>query len=350
MSANTYHNLQFFLNDFLTKYRLVLIYEPPDKPRKNRIPRKERICRFCGKKIPQVKFNNDPHIIPQLLGRNFGVSDFECDTCNNYFSKNETHLADFLGLIRTVLFVGGENNIPTFKSPGESLIARTDDDIEGQKSISISDLNRTSFSIDVETGKNKITYVKNSYIPINVYKALLKIALSILPDDQTDYYKPMFEFISNETNDPFFVQFATVVTYTIHYPVLHPACYLFEKIDPKSLLPMHVFNLYFENLIYEIFIPYNFKDLHLYQSGSKFTSIYCPPILVSKVPDEQTCEMEILDLTSTKMLKNQQGHIVFNLNPEIYKNAQMVNPNTGDEAPFDPNKIVKIKVFQVKNT
>lgn len=348
MTNFTYTNMQSFLDDFLTKYRLRLLYEPPEKARRNRISQKDRVCRFCGKNGSVVKFNTDPHIIPQLLGKNFGVSDYECDDCNAHFSTYETHLADFLGLLRTVLFVGGENNVPTFKSPGESLIARITDEIQGKKAITISDNKRTSFFINTATGENRITYIKNSYVPVNVFKALLKIALSILPDDQTFYYKPMFDFISNDKNDPFFVQFAKVVVYTIHYPVLRPACYLFEKIDPKSSLPTHVFNLYFENFIYELFIPCHFNDLHLYQQGSQFTSIYCPPILVREVSETQNCDMEILDLTSTSLLKKQLGNIVFNLNPDLYKDAKMIDPNTGETTPFDPNKIVKMNIYRVE--
>src|SRR5688572_3441102 len=71
---------------FWQNYKLDLaIIHPNKKPSLK--PRKERTCRFCNKSMPEVTFKKDAHTISQLTGNRHLVSDFECDTCNDLFSK-----------------------------------------------------------------------------------------------------------------------------------------------------------------------------------------------------------------------------------------------------------------------
>lgn len=344
----TYRSQQAAMDDFLQHYRLLLFYAPPDEPVRNRVPRKERICRFCVKRYPDVKFNSDPHIIPRLFSDNFGVSDYECDDCNNKFSKYETHLADFLGLVRTVLSVTNENKTPTFKSPGESLVARISKEYQDQKAIMIQDNSHQGIHINTKTGENRITYTKNTYIPVNVFKALLKIALTLLPERYLNGYGMMFDFINSEENHPAYVQFAQVLFYTTAYRVNKTSCYLFEKTDPAGSRPTHIFKLYFENFIYEFFLPYHTGDMKLYAPGTQLTTHYCPPILVQAPPEKEDFSLEVLDLTPTTPVKNQTGHLTYQLDPELYKDAKVFDPVTGEAFPFDPEKIVKIQVYRIE--
>lgn len=54
-------------------------------------------CRFCGKSTPEVKFQNDAHAIPQLLGNRKLILVDECDACNSFFAaKLEDHLGKLL--------------------------------------------------------------------------------------------------------------------------------------------------------------------------------------------------------------------------------------------------------------
>ena len=56
----------------------------------------EKICRFCGKKEPEVTFNKIAHAIPEMLGNKQYISLSECDTCNKKFSKYEDNLEGYL--------------------------------------------------------------------------------------------------------------------------------------------------------------------------------------------------------------------------------------------------------------
>lgn len=87
---------------------------------KMRINKKGRVlvCRFCGKTSEEVKFGNNAHVLSELLGNRYLVSDFECDGCKKLFGGNEDQLSKFLGMSRTVLFAKGKEKVPMFKSVG----------------------------------------------------------------------------------------------------------------------------------------------------------------------------------------------------------------------------------------
>ncbi len=348
MHYKSYKSLQPDMDNFLQNYRLLRFYTPPSDPIRNRKPKKERVCRFCVRKTPEVKFNSEAHIIPRLFGNNFGVSDHECDSCNNRFSRYETHLADFLGLVRTFLSVTNESSVPTFKSPGESLVARLSDAYSQSKGIVIDDHSKNGISINTETGENCITYTKNSYKPINVFKSLLKIALTLMPESYLNDYGMMFDFINSEDNHPAYVQFAQVLFYTTEFKV-QTCCYLFEKTDPQGARPTHIFKLYFENFIYQFFIPYHVQDMNIYEAGASLTTKYCPPILPGAAPEREDLSFEVLDLRSTDVVKGETGRLIYRIDPKFYQDAKVYDPVTGEAFPFKPEEIVKIHFYRIEN-
>ncbi|OLY93656.1 HNH endonuclease [Cnuella takakiae] len=53
-------------------------------------------CRFCKSKFPDVKFKSVAHAIPEYTGNKSLIATFECDNCNQYFSKLESEFANFM--------------------------------------------------------------------------------------------------------------------------------------------------------------------------------------------------------------------------------------------------------------
>lgn len=79
------------LIEFFENYEIENIFIPPDKVVKNLKKRPDRVCRYCGLNATQATFKKEAHIIPHLMGNRYLVSDFECDKCNELFSKYENH-------------------------------------------------------------------------------------------------------------------------------------------------------------------------------------------------------------------------------------------------------------------
>jgi len=179
------HHLREELKTFIKNYGVEKFIFCSVEVINNLKPKEERICRFCGLDYSQTTFESKPHIISELLGNKYLISDFECDKCNTFFSKYENDLTAFLGMSRTFLGVKNKKDkVPEFNSPGYKVLARRTDfyRIKDGLQISVHKSAKGIFNIDSNLGKSEIKYLKQPYVPIKVYKALLKIALSIIPE------------------------------------------------------------------------------------------------------------------------------------------------------------------------
>jgi len=75
---------------------------------------KDRLCRFCGQKYPEVSFSNRAHLMPKMIGNVDLFSDFECNECNNLFSRFETDLSYYLGISRSIIGLEDEALAPSY--------------------------------------------------------------------------------------------------------------------------------------------------------------------------------------------------------------------------------------------
>jgi hypothetical protein len=153
---------------------------------------KPNTCRFCGRSFPEVTFNNKAHTPPELTGNKKISSSFECGSCNkNYFSKFENELANFLLPFSTL---SGKkvkkNKIPKYKQKGGPIINHVNDLI----SISNIDDNRINRLSD-----NCIEIVIKipSFIPEYIYRCLVKICLSFIPEIKLPIYQMTINWLMN---------------------------------------------------------------------------------------------------------------------------------------------------------
>lgn len=329
------------LDTFLSNYNLDIVATCPEYRLNNLIKVKDRICRFCGKKSPETKFKSIAHIIPKMLGNVHYISDFECDNCNQKFSVYETDLSKFLGLQRTVMPVN-KSKIPEIRSNKESVIAKQSDLFESEGiEISRKDVFDKSFSLDKETGTFQVVYDKQPYKPINVYKALLKIALSIIDKDDIALYSRTIKFVCGEYDDKE-INFAKVLLYQVPIELSYskPVCFLFKKVASDKLLPTHIFKFYFQNNVFEFPVPFNENDKMLGQVDITM----CPPLFFSEpMLSYNTVQAHLLNLSS-KELVYQKGILSFQMNPEAIKNAEAFDMNlkTTTKAELKGDRILKI--------
>lgn len=328
---------------FFTHYLLEEIVLPPATARTKFPPYEKRVCRFCKRNSKETSFKTDSHVIPHALGNKYLVADDECDQCNKLFSTYENCLVDYLGIHRTVFSSRGKKNkVPKFKSPDSGLTASNTHFQTIEKAIIIEDNNGSAFDIDDVSGKTTINYKKHSYIPIFVYKALLKVALSLIKDTYLPVYTETIKMLITDHSDKFLSSFAKVgVAYTSLHMKTH--CLIFRKQSATEAFPTHVFQLYYENLVFQLFIPLNKEDCGHY--GDRALNInYCPPIFFQPVAEDEKCSFEILDLSGTQKIK-ETGTLSMMFDPEATKNLSAMNPFTGEvesNVKFNPKNIAKI--------
>lgn len=136
-------------------------------------------CRFCGKVVPKVSFKEKAHLFPESLGNKLFVSkNNECDSCNSIFSKYEVDLNTFLYPYLVLNNIRGKNGIKKYRSNDKS--SRIEHANDG---IKITDtIGKTKIQDDEIKKEIRYEFDVNSYSLSNVYRIMLKMALSILPE------------------------------------------------------------------------------------------------------------------------------------------------------------------------
>ncbi|WP_428327917.1 hypothetical protein [Mucilaginibacter sp.] len=155
------------------------------------------VCRFCGRKEPEVTFKLIPHAVPELLGANKIIVGDECDQCNQLFSARESHLARFLGPYLTMGGVKGKKKVPQFESRTEPDNRATKTIIKsadpGKREVLLDSLE--DYQIDHERKIMSLNFRVASVRPSQVYRALVKIGLSLLPESELPRYHNVFAWL-----------------------------------------------------------------------------------------------------------------------------------------------------------
>ncbi len=218
------------------------------------------LCRFCGKRKPEVKFSNDAHIIPQLLGNQYLLSKFECDSCNALFGKYEEALSYCVGPFTSFMKVGNRNRkgAPKFKDQNSGIEIFSENEkihIHSNKPV-----------VDEKNMTAKIVVNKYSYIPLNVYKCLLKIGISLVNANELLKYGQSLLFLNSNKYDRNLkeLRLFRMFAYFVQGPLFpKPAAFLFKRKNSNSrkYIPKHTLLLYFPNHMYQIFLPFYLDDI-----------------------------------------------------------------------------------------
>jgi hypothetical protein len=338
--------------EFFKAYTLERELGCPESKMTGLIPPKDRTCRFCKRKFPEVTFRKVAHTYSELLGNHFLINDFECDSCNEKFAVYEDDLAKYLGIDRTMLAMRGKEKIPKYKSPGKKLIMEgTKNDADPDHAIisaKRSEVMDQTFSFDREKKTTTAHFTKHSYIPLHVYKALLKMGLSVIDPKHVSLYDHAFEYLQNDKHDKDWRGFAVVYRYAMPYSFsyLRPNGMIFRKRDPAAPLYTHVFLLMALNSIYEFILPLYLSDIPMARRPSGLILPWAPPIFGNAYPfDVNTIQSMELDLSSGELLKGEKGAVQFSAPPESY---DMLSYAGKPPEPFDETKIAGIEFLREK--
>ena len=247
--------------------------------------KKDRTCRFCKVLFSkEEKFKSKAHLFPQLIGNKYLLSDFECDKCNSLFSKFENDLANFLGATRAFSISNAKTGGLKFKSPDKTFIVQKDneaaDDIAKLRIESHEEENN-HFTLDAENKKVTFHTTRASYNPHNVYRAFLKMGLSVLPDELVDDYKIAFAMLQstkkNEESDNPLFKLNVFVHPGPSFP--SPMLILFEKKKDTQPVPMHIVCIMFQNYTYQLVLPLCKKDKWMYDGKKIVTVPNMPPFI-----------------------------------------------------------------------
>lgn len=278
-------------------YKLLVSHHLNDDNKIHLGDKKQKTCRFCGKKHPEVKFKMITHAIPEFTGNKTLISEYECDICNGLFSKMETQMSNYMNLYHTAAQVLGKRGVPSYKpnSQQESRIEL------GSSTVNIKSVQGDEPIVHFDEEKKTLTYQGHrSYVPQMVYKCLTKMAMTIMPENELKFFSATLDWLQDkiEYSKNLIVRFR-------FYPGIRPlpfvSCMLFKRKDDTKNVPYCLFVLAYSNFVFQIHVPCCEKDAIL---DGKMVELFLVPTPL----DYDTDTMKLpanLDFSSDKKVKNE---------------------------------------------
>ena len=160
--------------------------------------KKKRVCRFCGRKHPEAKYNSVAHAISEGLGNKLLLCNEECDDCNNKLSKTESNLMHYLDIRRAMggVLTKTDGTVPSVD--GKGFVIRGDENNRAvlyiEKEMLPEGLDTGSpFNIQLETVET-ITHQ-------GIYKSLCKIVIDLLPTSEMIHFDQTIGWINGSVMD-----------------------------------------------------------------------------------------------------------------------------------------------------
>lgn len=236
------------------KYNIVVYVDGSRKNIGNPI-KENRICRFCGKQLPEVTFNDTSHAISECLGKNGVVCKEECDSCNKKFS--ETIEVDIYNKYALSLFtykISGKDGVRTII--GNNCEFRHDN--QGGISIKFTD---STTPPNIEELKSEwspdIDLSNLTWSAQNIYKCLSKYALSVVPRKLLEHCKGTIDWINSEISE---VIVPTLIFTERHFIEKKPNLAIWVRKNDDCKFPYMFCSIQFANIEYIYIITFTSKD------------------------------------------------------------------------------------------
>ena len=246
------------VNSFLEKYEQI---SSTEDFRGKFIHAEIKTCKFCGLNSSQVSFKNIPHVIPELFGKNNFTSNEECDHCNAKFGIFETDLSNFISPYLTLTSQKTKRKIPQFQSRKDAgKNSTTIKNVDGRLNMNFG-ANLEDFKYDYQNNLVDFRFKKKKFIPINVYKGLVHVALSLCPEQEIRHFQDTIDWIlERESNDSRLLDvplFAFRTRFS-NKKFNHPSAHLFRRkneADRNKYAPKLSLVIYSGMLVFQIFLP-----------------------------------------------------------------------------------------------
>lgn len=276
----------------------------------------EKVCKFCSKSSTETTFRNIPHVIPELLGRNDYTSNEECDACNKLFGEFETDLANYISPYQTLIGQKTKKKVPSFQSrKTRNAKSTTIQYIDRKLNINFNN-NLSDFHYDYENKKLNVTLKKKKFIPINVFKSLVKIGLSLCPKNELNEFKKTIEWLStngNSENITYDIPLSLYRTRLSNKCYKKPTATLYKRkseitkniYEPKLCIVIHS-----GILVFQLFIPFCVETENINPENYQLVNELYPAFMHNiDFQGEEKFRVKISELPIVKYDMNHHGQI-----------------------------------------
>jgi len=297
------------LNFYNTTYEAIGVWHMKKGERQYLGDPSVRVCRFCGKSKPEMKFKKLAHVVPQSLGNRNLLSYYECDVCNETFGGGiENDLGNWTKPFRTMLRIdNGNSGIPTLKGTGASPWR-----IEGKDGSLAIHAHRNDMPHSEDEDKQSITFdlPRDVYTPVAVMKAFVRIGLTLMPDEELIHFDDLMDWIKNPDH-----RVRTIGSNTI-YQTMHPGpqpndqllASLLRRVDDDASVPYMFLILCMTNQAFQVPLTSRERDAHL--QGRQITLPILPTFTVVDRSIYGEPVGRSVDLSRTTQVRDDRQRIV----------------------------------------
>ncbi|WP_374451860.1 HNH endonuclease [Phenylobacterium sp.] len=261
-----------------------------------------RTCRFCGKSEPEVTFKLEAHAIPEGLGNKSIFSNYECDPCNQAFGRGiENDLGNWSKPMRTFSRIRGKNSVPTLKKGGEAPGWRIEHDDKGFSIKQYED--EKVCAVDAGNKSIRFDLKRDSYTPVAVLKAFVKIGLTLMPEAEIQNFEHAIAWVSDPDHSKVLAEQCPVIYTFIPGPMPNDviAAFILRRKPGVSGVPYAWVVIGYGNEVFQFIIPSKPQD------GSGYPSFQLLRFPTPSLQDERVGapKWRALDLTGRDVVKGE---------------------------------------------
>lgn len=210
----------------------------------------KRRCRYCGRTQAEgAKFKKKGHTISEGLGNKSIITRDECDECNAYFGQNaEQDFIKYIDPLRVLFSIQGkESKITEVKGSNYEMQSLNNE----RKTFEIKIFAEPNNSPDSDTYKLRLEH-NGEIVVQNIYKALVKFAFGIIPDNLLPDFARTAEWLSGKI-DKQKLPLVRIANQNGFKPA--PAITVYIRNNDNKSLPFAIGEFHLLNMIFVYIIP-----------------------------------------------------------------------------------------------
>ena len=212
------------------------------KIKQGELKRDKRICRFCGKKMPETTFVKDAHVVPESIGGSKELLCYEeCDNCNKEFGEGiEQNLCRWFDFRRSLYGIRKKSG-GIAKAYGQNYVIE-----DGHINILVDNVQ-----------DNKVKALGAEPVTLQgIYRALCKIAIDLIESEHLNRLQTTIKWI--RTGDPKSGHYPQIAQLLDMPYATSPSVYIFTRRDglDKENAPLHFCILHIFDLAFLYILPH----------------------------------------------------------------------------------------------
>ncbi len=232
--------------------------------------KEKRICRFCKK--PQMNYKDVAHAIPEALGNTKLFCNEECDNCNHKLNAVEDNFIALMDVRRAIFKIKrkGTSEVPNID--GQNFVIRGDE--KGNPTIYYmeEELPNDWQNTDLLPVRLNLKYKTTNE---NIYKALCKFVIDLLPSDYVNLFSETIDWICSEGR---FIPDSLPSCYLAIRPngvfYKQPQLYLYIKKDSTLDSPFCFALLNIYDVTYRFIVPFSSPDTGKYRTDESLVPFW----------------------------------------------------------------------------